>query len=108
MTATTLMLYPVAARALAVSWAASPATALKAIPVAAQPSPKAREPVAGNPPGASGASRPSLPPPSSSRRPLSSSLRVCRIVRMTMRTARMAVINAVYLISESAPMEVGS
>ena len=90
------MLKPVAARALAVSWAASPATALKAIPVAAQPSPKARDPTAGNPPAASaaaasnprttlaprlmvsaaasGASRPSLPPPSSSRRPLSSSL----------------------------------
>ena len=49
------MLSPVAARALAVSWAASPATALNAIPVAAQPRPNAREPLAGSPPAASAA-----------------------------------------------------
>lgn len=121
---------PVAARLLVVSWAVTPATALKAIPVVAQPSPKASEPAAGSPPAAraaavssptrrlapklitsadaSDASRPSRRPLSSSRRPLSSSARVCRIVTKIIRAARAAVMNAVYLIRDTAPSDLGS
>ncbi len=119
-----------AARALAVSWAVTPATALNAMPVAAQPSPNAIEPAAGSPPAAkdtavtsprtmlapklmvraaaSGASRPIRPPPRSSSRPDSSSLRVWRTVMNTIRTARMAAMNAVYLMRDRAPRDVGS
>src|SRR5665647_1319753 len=45
----TIMPIPLAARALVVSWALTAATALNAIPVAAQPRPKASEPAAGSP-----------------------------------------------------------
>src|SRR5450756_1940406 len=45
----TIMPIPLAARALVLSWALTAATALNAIPVAAQPRPKASEPAAGSP-----------------------------------------------------------
>src|SRR5665647_1231115 len=126
----TIMPIPVAARALVVSWAPTAATVLNAIPVAAQPSPKASEPAAGSPVAASappqrsprtrlapklttraalsGALRPRRPPLSSSSCPLSSSARVCRMVTNTIRTATAAVMNAVYLIMDREPNDVGS
>src|SRR5665647_436277 len=126
----TIMPIPVAARALVLSWALTAASALNAMPVAAQPSPKASEPPPGSPAAArapplssprirlapklitraalSGALRPRRPPLSSSSCPLSSSARVCRMVTNTIRTATAAVMNAVYLIMDREPNDVGS
>ncbi len=111
-TAITIRPTPRAARADVVSCAQTAPMAPYTMPVAAQPIPKANEPAAGRPAAVlaspvstpssvlapttsssaavSGASRPSLPPLSSSIRPVSSSARVWRIITKSMTTPTIA------------------